>query len=426
MNKKARVLSNKQIQTTIDKIKLCCPDYQIQVSDIRNPTKCSVMQFFGNCIYNMDQKFSSLMREEALEQEVFPQGCTQEETMYWKLLKIPTLLTEEFALGDLYTFEPKRLNKLMFVTTRYLLFSNTIIDYMMEVCNSVYEARIKGEQNEARLDEAKQKKLDKVAYLAEVKEENAQLAKLAASIAPQYETTLHLIAEWKGRDKQSREQAEKLKIDLQLIESEIEVLKKKENQLKSKVVPEKEYKKLHQDLQALISDAEGLEEVDNNNGLLELKQNVDYLRMCVQELKSFRLPDELLNLSNLRIHFKTEEQNLEYQVAAQKKEQAEINRLNEQLERELAASIAENEALKTILKESTEEAMLKESKAKAEYKSKQYEQQLETEELQKSIAESETEYEKLQAVFLQKLEEIGKQQEEVRNKFESFPKSLQP
>lgn len=420
MNKQARALSDKQIRATIDTIKLYWPQYEIQVFDIRNPTKNSVLSFFTECIAAVDQKYSAVMREEALDQAVFPAECTQEDIMHWKLLRIPALLQEEFKLGELYTFEPKRLNKLMFVTTHFLVFSNSIIDHMTEECNSIFEAQTRDEQNKARLDEAKQEKLDKLAYLTVAREENAQLAKSVASLAPQFEDVLQLIAECRARGDKSREQAAGLKTDLELLEGEIEALQKKQSQLKAQVVDEKEFRKLQQDLQALISDAQNLEDVDSNNGMLELRENVDYLRMCVQELDKFRLPEEWLQLADLRIRLRTEEEKLEYLAAAQEKEQEEVEELNKRLESELAAVRAQNEFMKNVLKTEAEEAVLKQSKAKAGYRVKQLQQQREIEQLEKSIADSEVEYGMLQADFLQKLDYVGRKQEEMRDKFTSF------
>lgn len=148
-------LKDAQAKETVNIVQQYWPQYQISPASIKNPTRAFVLKLYTDCVQNLDEKLAFATRTKQLPH---PPGLGEEELLYLKLSRIPSLAEADFKLGDLYTFDPIRVNSHILIIMHFLMFTDSIMDKTVQICNRVFDAKAKMERNKEELEKLKQDK----------------------------------------------------------------------------------------------------------------------------------------------------------------------------------------------------------------------------------------------------------------------------
>jgi len=357
-------LKNEQIKQTVTLVKQYWPLLDITPEMIRSSKRDFVIKFYSDCMDNLDDKLAYATRSQHFP---LPSGLSEEEALYLRLSRIPALKAANFSLGDLYVFDPVRVNSFIFVIMHYLTFTDTLMDKVVGICNSVFDAKEKAEKDREELERLKQEKMEKEIEYTKAKEERARAKDEATQILPEYEEVTAIIEESKKKCKDKIAEVEKMTSEIDIIKEEIQVLEKKESELKSQIVTEEEYTRLKNSLEAFENQLNNLEEIDVNNGLIEQTENMEYLQACLRKLNNLTLPEELLNLYNYRAQVKNEEESKQALLNKKNATAYEIETMKTELENEKRSLESKNKELIEKLRILTEQGIKTEHELRKKY-----------------------------------------------------------
>lgn len=414
-------LDDQQIQATVSLVKLYWPDYPISPSDIRKPSREFVLNFYTNCVKNLDDKCTFVIRSNLIPD---PPGLSEEELLYVKLSKIPTLVDADFKLGDLFTFDPKRVNKHIYVTAHFMIFTDSVMDKMVQTCNRVFDTNDKMAQDEEELKKLKEEKIQKEVKMTLAKAENKKLKEITAQLAPKYQEVVTLAENLEKNCKDFMLELEKLKSKAAIQQEDIQKLQKTELELQKQVVTEEEYIRLKSNLESLIKQEENLQEIDEYNGLSREKKDIGHLQRCLSDLNCLNLSEELFEVPELRVHFKNKEETLKYSLGVKQRTKADITQLKTQLENQKQELQKENQKLQKTSKQLVKNFDIEETNIKKKYQNTIEANSNKIEELTKNLEQIEADCKRLKDGLLKGYNSICKIPEMAMGRFEEFLKKL--
>lgn len=136
--KKKPALNDEYVQGTMDFVTKRWPEMNITVSMIRNPTREFVLKFYSNYVDELEDIIAEATRSPRVPG---PSGLSEEEALFFKLSKIPVLMKTDFKLGDLYQFDPFRINMHFHILIHFLYFTNSIKNQAVNICDRVFDAK---------------------------------------------------------------------------------------------------------------------------------------------------------------------------------------------------------------------------------------------------------------------------------------------
>lgn len=421
--KKKQLLKDDEIRETITLVQKRFPQYPISPAMIRNPSKDFVLGFYSRCVEEIENAVAEVTRTRRLH---LPSTFSEEEAIFYRLSKIPMLMQEvDFKLGDLYQFDPKRLNTHMFIVAHFMVYLQSIKDETTQICDRVFDAKEKYKQIEEDVQMLKEKKIQKQLVLTNLKQISLDLKDEAAQLLPHYEKAMELIEKSEEKCKDKLLEIEHAKNELKNFEEEIEKLERTKQELQGLVITETEYHTLKNKLESLKVEESNLEDIDINNILLEQKQKIEYLQTCLAKLDQLELPPELYKLHECRAELKDIDQKLEHVINLKKEKKAEIEALQAQLESEKL----DLEKVKKDLKNSQKRADLGRQKKEELNKAKEYEKnnnELKKQEKKRVLEKIEADYDTIKVDVEEKYGQYCQIQDGAMNKLKSIIQKTNP
>ncbi|KAF7269646.1 hypothetical protein GWI33_017328 [Rhynchophorus ferrugineus] len=298
--KKKPVLQDEFVQKTVDFVMKRWPEMNITVNMIKNPTREFVLKFYSDCVDELEDTIAEAI-----------------------------LMNMDFKLGDLYQFDPFRLNILIHILTHFLYFTSNIKNEAVNICDKVFDGKQQLKDMEENQEQLKELKIQKQMELRDIQDWNKELQRISATITPAYEKTMDLIEKSEENCKHKIFEIEKLKEELRISEEEIQKLEKVEQDLRAQVITESEYKMLKDKLDSLKIEESNLEDIDLNNFLFEQNKQIEHLQICDAKLEQLQLSEDIYKLSEFRKQLQNEQHNLQHILNLHNNEKDELK--NKQL-----------------------------------------------------------------------------------------------
>ncbi|KAL1514355.1 hypothetical protein ABEB36_003624 [Hypothenemus hampei] len=389
------------VQGTIDEVKRYWPDYTINADNILQPKRDFVIHFYARCVNDLDQKIAFLTK---LNPPPLLEGYTEEERLYINLSKIAALREADFMLGDLYVFEPKRLNSHMLITMHHLISTENEMEKLIKICDKVLEQKDMIQINEEKLNAIRGQLFEKQSRITVEKSENKKLEREAAALASKYNETIPLIEKSNLKLEDFKLKCNKRKYDLELKKKNIENLRKIKSELESQIVTEEDYRHLEKKMESLEDEEIKLEEALDSNNLVKLKEDVDLLDSCLPKLNLLKIPEDIFKLSDMRVEVQNEKENVNIIESDTKKSKTAIEEKLVELEGQKLHLTKTNLELQESLRKVTEDSLLGDISLKNKLAAQLYNNQEEIETLKKEIIKIKDNYQILKLKISEKYE----------------------
>lgn len=363
-NPKKGVLSDEEILKTIALVKQYWPDYSIEINNIRNPSREFVIKFYSHCVANIDEMCAFVTKARPPERP----NLSDEEALFMKMSKIPHLIETDFKLGDLYVFEPKRLNTYMLITMTFLIQIEGVMDKVVTISNCVFNQATELEQDKNELEKLKINCLQCQIDLTTAREQLKKVSQIAEELAPKYAKVVEAREETKEKCKDKIAEITNIKSQQDRVSEEIKRLKEFEFGLQKKLVTKEEMDNLKTTYDQLLMKEQFFTEIDNENDILILKQQLEKMQCWLQDLDSLDLPQELYSLADLRTKLKNEKRTISQLATSLDSSKTKINQVKAELEEEERELSKENTSLLDALEKTNKNGMEQYEECQTKYR----------------------------------------------------------